>query len=247
VGGKCLPRYEGQVPEWLSAMWAPNAHGERILGYLSLIDLGELPKLVNPLLVFGCNFSIRRSVLVQAGGFHPDAMPQRYIRFRGDGETYVSRYIAAKGYKALYHPGASVYHRVPRSRMTIEYLCQRAYNQGISNSYTNIRTTHGVDSDLQSSIGPTQRSDSLWVRARRNQIREIIATVRNRATRLLQIPSQSTAEELIEPQEEYLRAIAAAYEAGYAFHQKAVQESKMLLAWVLRPDYWDAQVPGKGT
>ena len=247
VGGKCLPRYEGRVPEWLGAMWAPNAQGERILGYLSLIDLGELPKFVNPLLVFGCNFSVRRSVLVEAGGFHPDGMPQRHIRFRGDGETYVSRYIAAKGYKAFYHPGASVFHHVSRSRMTIEYLCQRAYNQGISNSYTEIRTTHGLDSDTQSSIGLTQRSNSIWARARRKKIREIIVTMRNRATRLLQIRSRSTAEELIEPEDEYLGAIAAAYEAGYAFHQKAVQESEMLLAWVLRPDYWDAQVPDEGT
>jgi hypothetical protein len=45
------------------------------------------------------------------------------------------------------------------------------------------------------------------------------------------------------PQTKYLEAIAAAYESGSAFHQKAVQESEILLAWVLRPDYWDAQVP----
>jgi glycosyltransferase involved in cell wall biosynthesis len=53
IGGKCLPKYEGPVPEWLSAMWAPNARGERSICHLSLIDLGELPKPVDPLLVFG--------------------------------------------------------------------------------------------------------------------------------------------------------------------------------------------------
>ena len=238
VGGKCLPKHEGPAPEWLSAMWAPNAHGERILGYLSLIDLGEFPKLVDPVLVFGCNFSIRRSVLVEAGGFHPDGVPQRYIRFRGDGETYVSRYIARRGYKALYHPGASIYHHVPRSRTTLEYLCQRAYNQGISNSYTNIRTTHGLDSDVQSSKGATQHSD----RARRKKIGEIISSMQNRAARLLQI---RPTEELIKFQDIYLGAIAAAYEAGYAFHQAAAHESEMLLEWVLRSDYWDAQVPSE--
>ena len=37
---------------------------------------------------------------------------------------------------------------------------------------------------------------------------------------------------------EYLKAIAAAYESGFAFHQKAVQESEMLPAWVLHPNYW---------
>ena len=68
VGGKCLPKHEGPVPEWLNAMWAPNSHGERVVEYLSLIDLGDLPKVVDPLRVFGCNFSIRRSVLLAAGG-----------------------------------------------------------------------------------------------------------------------------------------------------------------------------------
>ena len=68
--------------------------------------------------------------------------------------------------------------------------------------------------------------------------------MRNGATQLLQ-RSGSAAKELVEPQDEYAGAIAAAYEAGYAFHQRAVRESKMLLAWVLRPDYWNAEVPGE--
>src|SRR5262249_31079384 len=96
VGGKCLPKYDGRVPEWLSAMWVPNSRGERSFGYLSLIDLGEVPKRVDPLLVFGCNFSIRRAVLTEAGGFHPDGFPEQLTRFRGDGETYVSRYLATR-------------------------------------------------------------------------------------------------------------------------------------------------------
>src|SRR5262245_6004811 len=65
VGGKCLPKYESPVPEWLSAMWTPNSQGERSIAHLSLIDLGEVPKPVDPLLIFGCNFSVRRSLLVE--------------------------------------------------------------------------------------------------------------------------------------------------------------------------------------
>ena len=246
VGGKCLPKYEGPVPDWLSAMWLPNSRGERRLDYLSLIDLGELPKPVDPLLIFGCNFSIRRSLLIEAEGFHPDALPEQLICFRGDGETYVSRYIAAKGYTAFYHPEASVYHHVPQNRMTIEYLCQRAYNEGISSSYAKIRTTHGLDGGAL--IGPTEiyGSDSLWARVRGKHPREIVAALRNRVKRLVRNRSQSTAEKSSGTQAEYSKAIAAAYEAGYAFHQKAVQESEMLLAWVLRSDYWDAQVPSEG-
>ena len=139
VGGRCLPKFEGQVPKWIENMWIPDQHARRILGYLSLIDLGAAPKVIDPLFVFGCNFSIRRSTLIEANGFHPDGLPQELIRFRGDGETYVSRYIGGRGYLAFYHPEASVYHHVPSSRMTIEYFLQRAYNEGISSSLRKIR------------------------------------------------------------------------------------------------------------
>jgi glucosyl-dolichyl phosphate glucuronosyltransferase len=244
VGGKCLPKYEGRVPEWLSAMWVPNSRGERSLSYLSLLDLGELPRPVDPLLIFGCNFSIRRSLLVEAGGFHPDGLPEQLIRFRGDGETYVSRYLAAKGYTAFYHPKASVYHHVAQNRMTIEYLCQRAYNEGISSSYAKVRATHGLDNAL---IGPTETygPGSRWAQIRGKHSREIVAVLRNRAKRLVRNRSKLTAEKSRGSQAEYSELIAAAYKAGYAFHQKAVQESEMLLAWVLRSDYWEAQVPGQ--
>jgi glycosyltransferase involved in cell wall biosynthesis len=238
VGGKCLPKYEGRVPEWLSAMWIPNSRGERSIGYLSLIDLGELPKPVNPLLIFGCNFSIRRSLLVEAGGFHPDGLPEKLTCFRGDGETYVSRYLAKRGYTAYYHPKASVYHHVPQNRMTIEYFRQRAYNEGISSSYAKIRSSHGLDSCA--SIGPTETygSGSLWARIRRTRPKEIVK-------RLVQKRLQSIANKLSATQNDYSEVIAAAYEAGYVFHQKAFQESEILRAWVLRPDYWDAQVPSQ--
>ncbi len=237
VGGKCLPKYEAPVPEWLSAMWAPNSRGERTIGYLSLIDLGDMPRPVDPLLIFGCNFSIRRSLLVEAGGFHPDGLPEKLIRFRGDGETYVSRYLAAKGYTAFYHPNASVYHHVPQNRMTIEYFRQRAYNEGISSSYAKIRSTHGLDSCASLHPTNTYGWHSLWARLR-GKPRQVVKL-------LLQNRWQSV-KKFSPTQVAYSEAIAAAYQAGYAFHQKAVQESEILREWVLRSDYWDAQVPTQG-
>jgi glycosyltransferase involved in cell wall biosynthesis len=247
VGGKSLPKHEGQLPEWLSAMWLPNTVGDRILSPLSLIDLGERTKIIDPLLVFGCNFSIRRTVLIEANGFHPDGLPSELVRFRGDGENYVSRYVAAKGLDAFYHPEASVYHHVPRSRMTVEYLCQRAYNEGISSSYTKIRTAHGLDSHtrLANDASHGNCSNSLWARVGRKSLAEIVIALRNRAGRLMRIRSQSAVKQMSGPQDEYSESMAAAYAAGFAFHQKAVQESEMLLEWVLRPNYLDAQVPGQ--
>ena len=139
VGGKCLPRFENQPPIWLMDMWQQQKTDGQILPFLSLLDLGDSIKVISPYYVFGCNFSIRRQVLLEAGGFHPDAMPSDLIRYRGDGETHVSKFISQKGYKTLYHPQASVYHHVPNERMTEQYLFDRFYAQGISDSYTHIR------------------------------------------------------------------------------------------------------------
>jgi hypothetical protein len=67
---------------------------------------------------------------------------QEMIMYRGDGETYISDFIRKNGLKAIYNPKASVYHFVPTKRMTIDYFCKRSFNQGISNSYSEIRSKY---------------------------------------------------------------------------------------------------------
>ena len=165
AGGKNLPVFEETPPEWIERLWSPNAFGERVCGPLSILDLGDNPRRISPYKVYGCNFSILKSVLLAAGGFHPDGMPKELIRFRGDGETHVSRFIDNQGLAAFYHPGASVGHLVPRERLTVEYFCQRSFNQGISNSFAEFREkkvtgrgNHGVLKFLRGLI--------TWVRLR---------------------------------------------------------------------------------
>jgi glycosyltransferase involved in cell wall biosynthesis len=143
VGGKILPKWEGDVPDWIDLFNTVNEYGWTI-GHLSLLDFGDSRKQIPAGYVYGCNFSIRKSVLYECGGFHPDAMPQKLIKYRGDGETALSRAIEGKCYKVIYEPKATVYHCVPRSRLTLDYFCQRAFNQGVSDSYTEIRRNSGV-------------------------------------------------------------------------------------------------------
>lgn len=140
VGGKNLPEFEEQPPQWILQMWEKGSRHGRILTYLSLLDLGDNSQEIDPFYVFGCNFSIRRDVLVQAGGFHPDGMPQELLRFRGDGETHVARHISKHRLKAFYHPKASVYHYMSKSRLTESYFCRRAYLAGISDSFAQTRS-----------------------------------------------------------------------------------------------------------
>lgn len=138
VGGKNIPDYESPAPPWLDAYWINVPEG-KFITYFSLLDFGDEKRIIDPLYVFGCNFSIRKSIVLDAKGFHPDGMPQSLIRFRGDGESFVARHVTEMGYVTMYNPKASIRHWVPASRMNVDYLVKRAFAEGISKSYVDTR------------------------------------------------------------------------------------------------------------
>ncbi len=216
VGGKNLPKFEAQPPDWILKMWETDEHGNRILGYLSILDLSDEKKEINPYHVFGCNFSIRKAILLEAGGFHPDAMPQELIRFRSDGESHVSRYVLEKKLRCVFDSRASVYHAVTPERMTFEYFRQRAFNQGVSDSYAQLRNAqaHGAKSDQPAKpVALTRR----LVRAIRNKLRTFI-------------PESCELRELH-------RVIHEGHEAGFAYHQVAYRDDPEVRDWVHKQDY----------
>lgn len=141
MGGKNLPKYELPPPFWITQMWNAGCYDGKVVYDLSILDFGNQEKEIFPGHVFGCNFSVRKQVVIDAGGFHPDGMPFDLIRFRGDGETHVSNYIEKTGLKALYHPLASVYHVVTKERITEEYFCKRRYAQGVSDAFTQLKAS----------------------------------------------------------------------------------------------------------
>jgi len=138
VGGKNIPNYESEPPAWIENLWEVTPDG-RYITYFSLLDLGDEMKEINPHFVFGCNFAIQKSILVQAKGFHPDGMPTPLLKYRGDGETYVADQVFAMGFKTIYNPQASVKHWLPTSRMNLDYIKKRAYAEGVTQSYIDTR------------------------------------------------------------------------------------------------------------
>ena len=221
VGGKNIPNFESSPPDWIQRMWETNSSGYKFLGHLSLLDLGNQSKFISPHFIFGCNFSIRRLVLERTGGFHPDGMPKELIKYRGDGESYISEYVENHGHIALYHPDASVYHWVPNSRMTIQYFNDWAYNQGISDSYTEIRKSSGllVKSNYQQKIN----DENLY-----RKIKALLGKFRNQSVdaKLMKIQMQ----------------VDDARKAGFIFHQNEVCENDNLLKWVLCSDYFSCDL-----
>lgn len=131
VAGKVELRYEGKPPDWLP----------QFQDMLSALDWGDNQQAVAPpRSPVGCNMSLRKSVLYSVGGFNPDAFSdRRLLRWRGDGECGLARKVHDAGLLVWYAPEAWLYHRVPASRMTPEYIKHRSALAGIEDAYTDLR------------------------------------------------------------------------------------------------------------
>ena len=135
VVGRILPHWDTPPPPWIL-----NAIKRGTLSYLGLLDLGTNVKKVAPAFVFGGNCFLPRKLIFTLGGFHPDGVPPDQLKYRGDGETGLMAKFKAAGLRSVYDPQATAYHVIGANRLAIEYFCSRAYNQGISDSYTHIRS-----------------------------------------------------------------------------------------------------------
>jgi glucosyl-dolichyl phosphate glucuronosyltransferase len=216
VGGPSRPSYEVEPPDWLEELWWSCGEG-RMCGALSLIDLGGSVKPINAEFVFGLNFSIRKTVLQGCGGFHPDCIPKTLQRYQGDGETGLSLKINDKALRVMYHPSAAVTHVIPAARLTLEYLQQRAFYQGVCDSYTQIRRDRGVPAQ-------PERSRKDWIRPAKRRIEREM---------LLRNPNADKVRHLM----------ARAHYDGVQFHQSEVRQDPKLLSWVLREDYFHYSLP----
>lgn len=215
AGGPSSPEYAVPPPQWLEHFWHPIDLG-RCCPSLSLIDLGSQAHFVNAKLVFGLNFSIRAETWRAMGGFHPDCIPKALQRYQGDGETGLSNKIIEAGLKTLYHPKIAVTHLIPAARLAPDYFMQRAYYQGVCDSYTAIRRT-----------GRPHTPRYTWLDYAKEGL--------SRFQRLFSLRA-----ELAHP---VLRQAQTAQQAGWRFHQEAVQSDQTLLEWVLRSDYFDYELP----
>lgn len=213
AGGNNFPLFIQPPPNWLKSLWEqPMPGGGRSLSALSVLELKGGLRVFSPHMVWGCNFAIRKSALVEAGGFHPDGMPKELIRFRGDGETHVSRHIADSGLKCMFHPSASVHHKVTPERMTHNYFRQRGYSQGVSDSYTALRN-----------------QDAPASASRRNLLRRATAY----AWRKLKARVYLTREA-----RQALNELKRGHREGYAFHQHCYATDPEVRTWVHKSDYF---------
>ncbi len=215
-GGPSLPAFELEPPDWLTRCWRPTACGGRQMAQLSLLELNTtVTTELDAELVWGLNYAIRRETLQQHGGFHPDCVPESLQHFQGDGETGLSRKIAAAGQRAAYNPAAFVWHHIGRERMTLEYFDQRAFYQGVCDSYTKVRDPDEYGQPISTNGSVLRR----YARRLKHFVRP--------------------PHELDEMQARFHRS----YLRGFEFHQAAVRASPALLRWVRRENYFDYGYP----
>ena len=217
LGGNNYPNWHTIPPVWLKIMWEDAKQKVGYLGALSIID-SDFSINMNPRLVFGCNFIIRKSALLEIGGFHPDALPEELLVFRGDGETYVSDKIVERDWKVKFDQRVSIYHAVTKERMTAKYFRKRAFSQGVSNSY----------SDLRKNIKKTFLTSTL------NNVKTLTHYFLRFLILVLINPRKSTWKiQLIRIQS------FTATQRGYRWHQLQYRNSEKVRRWVHRDNYFD--------
>lgn len=118
LGGRCGVDYESPPPEWLLQYLPTSAKGW---------SLGEDVRDFNTPEALGCNWAAASSDLKRLGGFSEERGPG--TSSRGQERDMQARLLRA-GVSGRYVPQAMVWHWVPRSRCSPEWVLNRAGQMG---------------------------------------------------------------------------------------------------------------------
>jgi glycosyltransferase involved in cell wall biosynthesis len=226
-GGPTTPLFLSPPPAWLDSFWCKR---DSLLSYLPELSLTQttFPCIleVEPNYIFGLNFVIRKNILREAGGFHPDCVPAELQHFQGDGETGLAKKIQHLGYKAIYHHKIHLLHQIDANRLKVEYFQNRYFYQGVCDSYTRLRGDERVfDRKVEDSSPMPGLGLSILRRLKKSFLRR------------KDIQLDPTEAALVK------QKCIAAYQRGYSFHQECARRSERLRKWIKRGDYFEYTYP----
>ena len=226
AGGNNWPLFEGEIPSWLEEEWNRSIDGKQALPELSILKFPhKAPIEHDPFFVWGCNFAIRRTALQAAGGFHPDGYPGPLLKFRGDGETHVASFVKDNGGRTIFHPNASVHHLVSSDRMTVDYMRNRAFSNGITSSYTKLRKKYAGKPALYPFVDKFRYSVAQLFSFERDSERD-------------------DSGEPTEPSINCFRDFIRHHESrGKLFHKTAFYREAKVMEWTLRSNYLGGEAP----
>lgn len=130
TGGAVEPEWERPAPGWLRAL---SGEHPRLAAPLGLLDYGDDAEPLGPRTLLGANMALRRSVLIDLGGFATHLGKLRGTLLSGEDHELCQR-VQLAGWRALYVPEARVRHWVPAARMRLTYFLHWFYWSGITNA-----------------------------------------------------------------------------------------------------------------
>ena len=227
VGGPSIPKFTGSIPAWFWSFMTTTPYGGYMNTFLSLIDIGQNVENIDPIYIFGLNFSIRKKIFYNCGGFHPDLVPLELMKWQGDGETGLSIKIRAAGLRADYLQEALLYHKCGPDRLNIKYFKKRAFYQGVCDSYSQLRYKNTIQ-------------------LKKNIFDKVPDELINYLRKKYQLMKSWVGKKLLSGERDDIKKVKTitklAYKDGYNFHNEAALSDQELIKWIIKEDYLDADL-----
>lgn len=138
VGGRILPRWRQPPPSWLE-------HRPYFRSALAIMDHASPAQVLDPRAtpsVWGANMAFRRKVFDAVGLFDTRRGMVGTKLYRGEEIELVQRAIAA-GFRVVYDPNATVWHRIEAERMRLRYLSRLRFRQAEGEALLSVRRDRG--------------------------------------------------------------------------------------------------------
>lgn len=225
VGGPSIPKFTGSIPVWFWGFFFETPFGGWANSWLSLLDIGQDVEGIDPNYIWGLNFSIRKQVLYDLGGFHPDLVPSSIQRWQGDGETGLTVKLKETDLRADYRQAAMLLHLCGPDRLNIEYFKKRAFYQGVCDSFTQLR-----DRNQTMAMNTNQTPTSIYRKLRRvaGKIKHKLLPTATNQWSAATTPVFNVTNE--------------AYQQGWQFHQNEAKNDPELMKWIQRENYFDTDI-----
>ena len=123
VGGRVVPKFECDRPDWLS---------DDLLWIYAATRYGDEEKLISPPdIPMGGNVAYRRSIFNKVGNFHT-SLGRVGKNLLSCEENALFSLIEQAGLKVFYSPNMTIKHRIQATRTSRQWVFNRYYWQGIS-------------------------------------------------------------------------------------------------------------------
>jgi glycosyltransferase involved in cell wall biosynthesis len=142
LGGRSTPIFEGGRPEWMQ---------DKYLVFYGDTGFGDNPKwLCFPEHPFGLNMAFRRQLFERVGHFNPNLGRIKKSLLSGEESDLFER-IYVNGRKTFYSPKPHLFHRIPKERVSLDWLKSRFYWQGASDAVREAAATGASKFDMAAS------------------------------------------------------------------------------------------------